>query len=369
MHLTGPVMLPPSPVPACDSTAHGSPFCSAPGERPDAGLGSAGHVVVAVFLGIIGSVGLANNLLVLLLFGRYRGLRSPINMLLANISLSDLLVCLLGTPFSFAASTQGRWLLGTAGCVWYGFSNSLFGTVSLISLAVLSYERYCTMMGRTEADMTNYKKAWIGILVSWIYSLVWTLPPLFGWSSYGPEGTGITCSVNWHSRNVNNTSYIVCLFIFCLVIPFCIIVYCYGKLLCAIKAVSGISKINKGVSRTREQRVLVMVIVMVVCFLLCWLPYGIVALMATFGKPGLITPSASIIPSVLAKSSTVYNPIIYIFLNKKVQPCFDPTRGRLTREDTNAKPSRPEMDCHVDQPTILTQGPSPSHLEVVTCSS
>lgn len=111
--------------------------------------------------------------------------------------------------------------------------------VSLISLAVLSYERYCTMMGTTEADATNYKKVWLGIFVSWMYSLFWTLPPLFGWSSYGPEGPGTTCSVNWHSRDANNISYIICLFVFCLVIPFFIIVYCYGKLLCAIKQVSG----------------------------------------------------------------------------------------------------------------------------------
>lgn len=70
--------------------------------------------------------------------------------------------------------------------------------------------------------------------------------------------------------------------------------------------------------RSREQRVLIMVVVMVICFLLCWLPYATVALIATFGKPGLITPAASIILSILAKSSTVYNPIIYIFLNKQV---------------------------------------------------
>ncbi|KAG6925763.1 opsin 3, partial [Chelydra serpentina] len=119
------------------------------------------------------------------------------------------------------------------GCIWYGFVNTLFGTVSLISLAVLSYERYCTMMGTTEADATNYRKIWMGIFLSWMYSLFWTLPPLFGWSSYGPEGPGTTCSVNWHSRDANNISYIICLFIFCLVIPFFVIVYSYGKLLCA----------------------------------------------------------------------------------------------------------------------------------------
>lgn len=86
-----------------------------------------GNLVVSVFLGVIGTLGLVNNLLVLVLFCRYKILRSPINLLLINISVSDLLVCVLGTPFSFAASTQGRWLIGDAGCVWYGFANSLFG--------------------------------------------------------------------------------------------------------------------------------------------------------------------------------------------------------------------------------------------------
>lgn len=62
-----------------------------------------------------------------------------------------------------------------------------------------------------------------------------------------------------------------------------------------------------------------MVVVMVVCYLLCWLPYGVMALVATFGPSGLVTPEASIIPSVLAKTSTVINPVIYVFMNKQVR--------------------------------------------------
>nr|XP_020479761.1 pinopsin-like isoform X1 [Monopterus albus] len=278
-----------------------------------------GHLVVAVCLGFIGTFGLVNNLLVLVLFCRYKILRSPINLLLINISISDLLVCVLGTPFSFAASTQGRWLIGEKGCVWYGFANSLFGIVSLITLAVLSYERYSTMMAPTEADSSNYRKISLGISVSWVYSLVWTLPPLLGWSHYGPEGPGTTCSVDWTSKTANNISYIICLFVFCLAVPFLVIVFCYGKLLCAIRQMSGISASK---SRKCEQRVLFMVVIMVICYLLCWLPYGIMALLATFGPPGLVTPEASIIPSVLAKTSTVINPVIYVFMNKQFYRCF-----------------------------------------------
>lgn len=86
-----------------------------------------GHLVVAVCLGFIGIFGFINNLLVLVLYCRYKMLRTPINLLLINISISDFLVCVVGTPFSFAASTQGRWLIGEKGCIWYGFVNSLLG--------------------------------------------------------------------------------------------------------------------------------------------------------------------------------------------------------------------------------------------------
>uniref|UniRef100_A0AAV2JQR9 G-protein coupled receptors family 1 profile domain-containing protein n=1 Tax=Knipowitschia caucasica TaxID=637954 RepID=A0AAV2JQR9_KNICA len=198
-------------------------------------LSPTGNLVVAVCLGFIGTFGFVNNVLVLLLFCRYKMLRSPINLLLINISVSDLLVCTLGTPFSFAASTQGRWLIGKGGCMWYGFANSLFGIVSLISLAVLSYERYSTMVAPTEADSSNYRKISLGVALTWLYSLVWTLPPLFGWSSYGPEGPGTTCSVNWTAKTTNSMSYIICLFVFCLILPFLVIVFCYGKLLIAIR--------------------------------------------------------------------------------------------------------------------------------------
>ncbi|XP_068160293.1 teleost multiple tissue opsin b [Antennarius striatus] len=282
-------------------------------------LSPRGHLVVAVCLGFIGTFGFLSNFLVLTLFCRYRGLRTPMNLLLVSISTSDLLVCVLGTPFSFAASTQGRWLIGRAGCVWYGFINSSLGIVSLISLAVLSYERYSTMMAPTMANSREYRSVLGGICFSWFYSVAWTVPPLLGWSRYGPEGPGTTCSVDWKTRTPNNISYIICLFIFCLLLPFCVILYSYGKLLLTIRQVQNVSSV---MNRHREQRVLGMVVTMVVCYLTCWLPYGLTALLATFGPHDLLTPEASITPSLLAKFSTVINPFIYIFMNKQFYRCF-----------------------------------------------
>lgn len=94
---------------------------------PQEQLSRSGHRVVSVFLGSIMVFGFLNNLLVLVLFCRFKTLRTPVNMLLLNISVSDMLVCVCGTTLSFASSLRSRWLYGRRGCMWYGFVNSLFG--------------------------------------------------------------------------------------------------------------------------------------------------------------------------------------------------------------------------------------------------
>ncbi|KAG7465113.1 hypothetical protein MATL_G00172720 [Megalops atlanticus] len=193
------------------------------------------------------------------------------------------------------------------------------GIVSLVSLSILSYERYATVLRSTKADVSDYRKAWLCVAGSWLYSLAWTLPPFLGWSSYGPEGAGTSCSVQWQQRSANSVSYVVCLFIFCLLLPLALMVFCYSKILIAVR---GVAKINMTSAQRRENHILVMVVSMVSCYLLCWMPYGVVALLATFGRMGIITPTASIVPSILAKSSTVLNPVIYVLLNNQFYRCF-----------------------------------------------
>ncbi|XP_031713249.1 pinopsin-like [Anarrhichthys ocellatus] len=290
-----------------------------------AALGRAGHTAAAVVLGLILVLGFLGNFLVLMVFSRFPGLVTPVNVLLINISASDMLVCIFGTPLSFAASVRGRWLTGSYGCRWYGFSNAFFGIVSLVSLSLLSLERYSAVLGRThlDSDPSQYRRAKLAVAASWLYSLVWTLPPLLGWSSYGPEGPGTICSVQWHQRSSAARSYISCLFIFCLLLPLLLMFFCYGRILLAVRAVARqVTRINRSSAERREGRVLLMVVSMVTGYLLCWMPYGVVAMLASFGQPGVVPPAASLIPSLLAKTSTVLNPVIYVLLNNQLSRCL-----------------------------------------------
>ncbi|KAM9327757.1 teleost multiple tissue opsin 2a isoform 1-T1 [Pholidichthys leucotaenia] len=277
-----------------------------------------GLLVVSVVLGSILVLGSLTNLLVLVLFCRFRSLRTRVNILLVNISVSDLLVCLCGTSLSFRSSLSGSWVYGPGACSWYGFINSCLGIVSLVSLSILSYDRYSSLMVPNQQS-AGYRKPLLAVGMSWLYSVAWTIPPLIGWSRYGPEGVGFSCSVVWTERTAWSRSYVVCLFVFCLGVPVLVMAYSYGRLLHTVRQAG---HIRRSAARRREFHILLLVVTAVTCFLICWLPYGVVAMMATFGHPGLISPVASIIPSLLAKSSAVINPVIYILMNRQFYHCF-----------------------------------------------
>lgn len=66
-----------------------------------------------------------------------------------------------------------------------------------------------------------------------------------------------------------------------------------------------------------------MSIVMIVMFLVAWSPYSMVCLWASFGDPKTIPAPMAIIAPLFAKSSTFYNPCIYVIANKKwVRPSW-----------------------------------------------
>ncbi|XP_035696778.1 pinopsin-like [Branchiostoma floridae] len=283
-----------------------------------------GFDTVAVVIAAIGIAGFLSNGAVVLLFLKFRQLRTPFNMLLLNMSVADLLVSVCGNTLSFASAVRHRWLWGRPGCVWYGFANHLFGLVSLISLAVISYERYRMVVkpkGPGSSYLT-YNKVGLAIIFIYLYCLLWTTLPIVGWSSYQLEGPKISCSVAWEEHSLSNTSYIVAIFIMCLLLPLLIIIYSYCRLWYKVK--KGSQNLPPAIRKSsqKEQKIARMVVVMITCFLVCWLPYGAMALVVSFGGESLISPTAAVVPSLLAKSSTCYNPLVYFAMNNQFRRYF-----------------------------------------------
>ncbi|KAH1173236.1 hypothetical protein KIL84_017075 [Mauremys mutica] len=62
---------------------------------------------------------------------------------------------------------------------------------------------------------------------------------------------------------------------------------------------------------------------MLICagFLIAWIPYAVVSVWSAFGQPDSVPIQVSVVPTLLAKSAAMYNPIIYQVIDCKFSCC------------------------------------------------
>ncbi|XP_062887962.1 pinopsin-like [Mobula hypostoma] len=278
-------------------------------------------MTVASLMGLVVSLASFVNGMVILVSIKYKRLRSPLNYILVNLAVANLMVTFFGSTISFSNNLNGYFTLGETVCRFEGFMVSLTGIVGLWSLAILAFERYiviCKPMGDFRFQQRH--AVW-GCLFTWLWSLVWTAPPLFGWCSYVPEGLRTSCGPNWYTGGTNNNSYVIALFITCFVMPLSLIIFSYTSLLVVLRAIAQQQKESQTTQRA-EREVTRMVIAMVMAFLICWLPYTCFAMVVAVNKDIVIQPTLASMPSYFSKTATIYNPIIYVFMNKQFRDCL-----------------------------------------------
>lgn len=61
-----------------------------------------------------------------------------------------------------------------------------------------------------------------------------------------------------------------------------------------------------------------MVVVMIIAYIVCWGPYTFFACFAVANPGYAFHPLTASLPAFFAKSATIYNPIIYVFMNRQV---------------------------------------------------
>ncbi|XP_061687557.1 parapinopsin b [Syngnathoides biaculeatus] len=284
---------------------------------------------------------IALNATVIIVSLVHKQLRQPLNYALVNMAAADLGSAMTGGVLSVVNNALGYFSLGRTGCVMEGFAVSLFGITSLCTVALIALERMfvvCKPLGQ----MSFQKKHAVGgIVLSWLWSLTWNVPPLLGWGRYEAEGVGTSCAPDWHSRDARDVSYILVYFTVCFALPFAVILTSYAKLMWTLHQVSKMTCVEGGAAAKAELKVASMVVIMVLTFLINWMPYAALSMLVVYNPHVQISPLVATVPVYLAKSSTVYNPIIYIYYNKQFRKYAVPfllcgKEPRLEDDDSEA---------------------------------
>ncbi|KAL7877971.1 hypothetical protein SRHO_G00046140 [Serrasalmus rhombeus] len=280
--------------------------------------------VLAAWMFLITALSLSENFLVMLITYKFKQLRQPLNYIIVNLSLADFLVSLVGGTISVVTNFHGYFFLGTWACVLEGFAVTFFGIVALWSLAILAFERFFVICRPLGNIRLRGKHATLGLLFVWTFSFIWTIPPVLGWSSYTVSKIGTTCEPNWYSGDPYDHTYIITFFITCFVMPLGVIIVCYGKLLRKLRKVGLVSNTHGrlGNARKPERQVSRMVVVMIVAFMVAWTPYAIFSITVTAHPTIYLEPRLAAVPAFFAKTAAVYNPVIYVFMNKQFRKCL-----------------------------------------------
>ncbi|XP_033938873.1 green-sensitive opsin-like [Pseudochaenichthys georgianus] len=286
------------------------------------------------------------NALTLLVTIQNKKLQTPLNLILVNLSVAGLIMCTFGFTITFTSAINGYFILGPTFCAMEGFMATLGGQVSLWSLVVLAVERYivvCKPMGSFKFSNTH---AGIGVGITWVMAFACAGPPLFGWSRYLPEGLQCSCGPDYYTLapGFNNESYVMYLFCVHFFTPVFLIFFSYGSLVLTVKAAAAQQQESESTQKA-EREVTRMCLLMVFGFLVAWVPYASFAGWIFLNKGAAFTALTAAIPAFFAKSSALYNPVIYVLLNKQFRNCMLSSigMGGMVEDETSVSASKTEV--------------------------
>ncbi|XP_030628011.1 opsin 8, group member b [Chanos chanos] len=274
---------------------------------------------IGAFLLVIAILSIVGNLLVLVMAYKRSTHMKPPELLSVNLAVTDLGAAVTMYPLAVASAWNHHWIGGDGTCVYYGLMGFFFGVASMATLTVMAVVRFLVSLTlqspKEKISMRNIKLLVAG---TWLYALLWALLPLLGWGRYGPEPFGLSCTLAWSEMKEHGFSFVISMFSMNLVIPAVTIISCYfGIALRLYVSYKSMDNSNHIPNIVRVQRRLMVIAILIsLGFIGCWTPYGAVSLWSIYRTSASIPPEVSMLPCLFAKTSTVYNPLIYYTFSK-----------------------------------------------------
>ncbi|KAK3094751.1 hypothetical protein FSP39_005751 [Pinctada imbricata] len=146
------------------------------------GLDLPAGIITGILLTFIISITIFGNLLVLIAIYVYHHLRTTTNFFILNLACADLFLGLSVLPFSASLEILGYWPFGRLFCVVWASVDVLLCTASIMTLCVISVDRYIGVTRPLQhSNIMTKKRAYSVIFSVWILSFAISVGPLMGW--------------------------------------------------------------------------------------------------------------------------------------------------------------------------------------------
>lgn len=306
-----------------------------PGNSSDSGLGDVEQVLVPILDILILVLGVGGHtMVVVILCGRRRRAAGHVaqtpqsstpgtgtDVLLLALSSADLLLLSM-LPFHTAAMAMQHWPFGDVMCRLVGFLGSACSTASVFTLALLAVSRYLTVVKPSRAYyLLSSKRVSIAATLLWVPACCLAAPQLVFRHVGTPrrEPDGFACFSFLPHRD--QLIYGLFHFLVAFLLPLVTIAVAYGNIyvfLWRSRQAGSAPQVERYQSKVTQTSAL-----LVLAFTLCWLPsYGLTLALLSDEISGATGTSPrygpfSVFARLMANSSTVVNPILYVLMSQK----------------------------------------------------
>ena len=294
-------------------------------------------------------VSLAGNILIGIIVYKEKALRTPINILIVNMAISDLLYPIIRFPQLFVRlNTDSHWLLsgplGQAFCKLSCFLTDVSRVVSIQSLVLIAVDRFVAVIFPLRPSLISSKQCRLFIPVIWIVAMAVSCPQLFTWKVV-EYVEGLVCQRGLNDKSSWIKNYTLVTIIVFIYVPLVLIAILYFSIAVRIKSqkIPGEPSVNARKQRLkRERNALKMSVAIVFVFAVCWLSSSIVFFLFLFSSDSAMMSSCAFqypahIAFFLARSYCAVNPCIcFIFSGnyrqglKNLLGCFSTNEAALT---------------------------------------
>ena len=266
---------------------------------------------------------LAGNTFIGIIVYRTESMRKPINFLIVNMAMSDLLYPIFVFPRFLSSLYVDYWLitgpLGQALCKLVPFFQDISFSVSMQSVVLIAVDRFGAVVYPLRPPIVKSKLCPFFILATWMVAGVVFSPDLIAFNLVEHPG-GHVCTMQWNDAFGESSSlqnYLVAMFVVFLYTPVVLITILYVIIYLKLKSqkIPGSGSFNAERQHLRRERsVLKMAVSVVSGFAVCWLPLGI-TIFVSFFKWDQTTKSSCVkhlltVVAIMARANCAINPYI-----------------------------------------------------------
>ncbi|TSL16116.1 putative G-protein coupled receptor 45 [Bagarius yarrelli] len=302
------------------------------------------RVTLAAIMIFMITIGFLGNLIVCLIVYQKPAMRSAINLLLATLAFSDIMLSLLCMPFTAVTVASTDWRFRIGFCQASVMLYWLFVLEGVSILLIISVDRFLIIVQRQ--DKLTPHRAKVLIAASWALSLCVALPSLISWRT-GIIVERVPQCILGYSDSLAERGYMVLLAVAVFFVPFSVMLYSYICILNTVRKNAlrihthiagdraglklGLTSLHRpqqlNVDMSFKTRAFTTILILFIGFSVCWLPHTLVSLMAVFSRSFYLSQAfypVSIGALWLSYLKAVFNPVIYCWRIRKFrEACLD----------------------------------------------